>query len=183
VLRQDPNVLMIGEIRDHETADIATQAGLTGHLILTTLHADSAAGPFARMIDMRVEPFVVASATIGCLSQRLVRTLCAACKEEEALDPLISERYDAMGFPVPEGLYYAPVGCQHCDGEGFRGRAPISELLIMRPELRHAIIERRPTSEILEAAREYGLTPLISDGLARACRGETSLAEVLRVTG
>jgi type II secretory ATPase GspE/PulE/Tfp pilus assembly ATPase PilB-like protein len=83
VLRQDPNVLMIGEIRDHETADIASQAGLTGHLILTTLHADSAAGPFTRLIDMDIEPFVVASATIGCLSQRLVRTLCKACRRAE----------------------------------------------------------------------------------------------------
>lgn len=183
VLRQDPNVLMIGEIRDHETADIATQAGLTGHLILTTLHADSAAGPFARLIDMDIEPFVVASATIGCLSQRLVRTLCTACREQRDPDAAVTERYRALGATIPAGRYYMPVGCEYCEGNGFTGRAPISELLIMRPEVRHAIIACKPTSEIFDTARQYGLTPLLSDGLARAARGETSLTEVLRVTG
>jgi general secretion pathway protein E len=183
VLRQDPNVLMVGEIRDRETAEIAAQAGLTGHLILTTLHADSAAGPFARLIDMRIEPFAIASATIGCLSQRLVRTLCTACRKEEAPDPGLMERYRALGSPIPAGCYYVPVGCEYCEREGFTGRAPISELLVMNPEVRHAIIQCRPTSEIFDTARRYGLVPLLSDGLDRASRGETSLAEVLRVTG
>jgi general secretion pathway protein E len=183
VLRQDPNVLMIGEIRDHETADIATQAGLTGHLILTTLHADSAAGPFTRLIDMDIEPFVVASATIGCLSQRLVRTLCTACRKEEAPDIVLLERYRALGSPIPDGRYYVPTGCEYCEKEGFTGRAPISELLIMRPELRQAVITCKTTNEIFETAKQHGLVPLIADGLTRASRGETSLAEVLRVTG
>lgn len=183
VLRQDPNVLMIGEIRDQETADIATQAGLTGHLILTTLHADSAAGPFTRLIDMNIEPFVVASATIGCLSQRLVRTLCTACRKEEEPDPLLLERFSTLGARVPAGRYFVPVGCTYCEREGFTGRAPISELLIMHPEVRQAVIQCKTTSEIFDIAREHGLVPLIEDGLSRACRGETSLAEVLRVTG
>lgn len=183
VLRQDPNVLMIGEIRDHETADIATQAGLTGHLILTTLHADSAAGPFARLIDMDIEPFVVASATIGCLSQRLVRTLCTACRKPQEPDPALVQRYQALGAVIPAGRYYVPVGCEYCEGVGFTGRAPISELLVMRPEVRQAIIACKPTSEIFDTARQHGLTPLIADGLARATRGETSLLEILRVTG
>jgi general secretion pathway protein E len=183
VLRQDPNVLMIGEIRDRETAQIATQAGLTGHLILTTLHADGAAGPFSRLAEMQIEPFLVASATLGCLSQRLVRTLCSVCAREEAPDSVLLQRYAALGTPVPEGPYHVPVGCDLCAGEGFGGRAPISELLIMRPELRQAVIDCKPTSELLDAARTYGLTPLLEDGLARAARGQTSLAEVLRVTG
>lgn len=183
VLRQDPNVLMIGEIRDHETADIATQAGLTGHLILTTLHADSAAGPFARMIDMNIEPFVVASATVGCLSQRLVRTLCTACREAQAPEPALRARFEALGESVPEATYYVPVGCQFCEGEGYAGRAPICELLRMRPELRDAVIQCKPTGDIYRLARASGLVPLVADGLARAQRGETSLAEVLRVAG
>jgi general secretion pathway protein E len=183
VLRQDPNVLMIGEIRDRETAEIATQAGLTGHLILTTLHADGAAGPFSRLAEMQIEPFLVASATVGCLSQRLVRTLCSACVREEQPDPALRERYAALGAPIPDARYFVPVGCDICAGEGFDGRAPISELLIMRPELRQAVIECKPTSELFDAARRFGLTPLLHDGLARAVRGQTSLAEVLRVTG
>jgi general secretion pathway protein E len=183
VLRQDPNVLMIGEIRDHETADIASQAGLTGHLILTTLHADSAAGPFTRLIDMDIEPFVVASATIGCLSQRLVRTLCKACRREEAPDAPIVQRFAALGAALPDGSYYVPTGCRYCEGEGFTGRAPVSELLVMTPEVRDAVIQCKATSEIFEIAKQRGLTPLLEDGLARAARGDTSLAEVLRVTG
>lgn len=183
VLRQDPNVLMIGEIRDRETAEIATQAGLTGHLILTTLHADGAAGPFSRLAEMQIEPFLVASATVGCLSQRLVRTLCAVCAREEEPVPAVRERYAALGAPLPEARYCVPVGCDVCAGEGFEGRAPISELLIMRPELRQAVIDCKPTSELFEAARRYGLTPLLQDGLARAVQGQTSLSEVLRVTG
>ncbi len=183
VLRQDPNVLMIGEIRDRETAEIATQAGLTGHLILTTVHADGAAGPFSRLIEMQVEPFLVASATIACLSQRLVRTLCPLCSREEEPDAVMAQRYAALGAPLPSARYHVPVGCDACAGEGFAGRAPISELLIMRPELRQAVIDCKPTSELLEAARQHGLTPLLNDGLERAVRGQTSLAEVLRVTG
>ncbi len=183
VLRQDPNVLMIGEIRDKETADIATQAGLTGHLILTTLHADSAAGPFARLIDMRIEPFAVASATIGCLSQRLVRTLCTACRKPEDPDASLRGRFAALGAPVQPGKYHVPVGCQYCENEGYAGRAPISELLVMGPELREAVIQCRPTSELFELAKRQGMQPLIVDGLSRAERGETSLLEILRVTG
>jgi general secretion pathway protein E len=183
VLRQDPNVLMIGEIRDQETAEIASQAGLTGHLILTTLHADSAAGPFTRLIDMEVEPFVVASATIGCLSQRLVRTLCTACRSEQTPDSMLTERFATLGSPLGAGRYYVPVGCEYCEGEGFTGRAPISELLIMDPEVTQAVIQRKTTHEIFEIARQHGMIPLLADGVAHAARGETSLAEVLRVTG
>jgi general secretion pathway protein E len=183
VLRQDPNVLMIGEIRDRETAEIATQAGLTGHLILTTLHADGAAGPFSRLIEMDVEPFLIASATVGCLSQRLVRTLCAACARQEAPDALLRERFALLGSPIPEGDYHVPGGCDVCAGEGFAGRTPVTELLSMDDEVRQAVIDRRATAEILAAARRRGLVPLLADGLARAQTGQTSLAEVLRVMG
>ncbi len=183
VLRQDPNVLMVGEIRDHETADIAMQAGLTGHLILTTVHGDSAAGPFARIIDMNVEPFIIASATIGCLSQRLVRTLCINCRRVAEPEPLIIARFERHGIVLPAGPYYEPVGCDYCEGLGFTGRRPIAELLVLDATLRAAVNERRPTNEIFDIAVAQGMTPLLIDGLKRARDGETSLTEALRVAG
>jgi general secretion pathway protein E len=183
VLRQDPNVLMVGEIRDHETADIAMQAGLTGHLILTTVHGDSAAGPFARIIDMSVEPFIIASATIGCLSQRLIRTLCINCRKEAVPEPLIVERFARHGVELPPGPYFEPTGCDYCEGLGFTGRRPIAELLVMDTAMRKAVSERRTTKELFDLAVKGGMTPLIVDGLSRAQAGETSLSEALRVAG
>lgn len=183
VLRQDPNVLMVGEIRDHETADIAVQAGLTGHLILTTLHSDSAAGPFARLIDMDVEPFAIASATVGCLSQRLVRTLCTACRRQQAPGEQSLERLKKRGIPLGSRQFFEAPGCEYCEGEGFSGRAPLAELLVMNDELRQAVIACKTTNEIAEIARQYGMTSLLREGLEMASRGETSISEVLRVAG
>ncbi|MBN2191893.1 MAG: type II/IV secretion system protein [Polyangiaceae bacterium] len=183
VLRQDPNVLMLGEIRDRETAEIAMQAGLTGHLILTTVHGEGAAGPFARLMEMGVEPFAVASATVGCLSQRLVRVLCVACRRAAVPEPMFAERFARLGFPLPSVTFYESVGCEHCEGQGYTGRAPLGELLFVDAALRQAIHTRVGTAELDGLARAAGMKPLLSDGLERACRGETSLAEVLRVAG
>jgi len=183
VLRQDPNVLMVGEIRDRETAEIAMQAGLTGHLILTTVHGQSAAGVFARLVEMDIEPFILASATLGCLSQRLVRTLCTACRREAKPDGIVVDRFAQAGIVLPEGVYYEHVGCDFCEGQGFTGRLPIAELLIVNEPVRKVITARKPTSELHQVAMAEGMTPLLRDGLARAQRGETSLMEVLRVAG
>ncbi len=183
VLRQDPNVLMVGEIRDRETAEIAMQAGLTGHLILTTIHVESAAGTFARMIDMDVEPFIVASATVGCLSQRLVRVLCTHCRAARAPDPLIRERLVRVGVHLPPVEFYEPVGCEFCEMQGYAGRQPVAELLVMSPRLRDAVHDRRPTGDIHTIAVEEGMVPLLDSALGRAIEGVTSLSEVLRVAG
>lgn len=183
VLRQDPNVLMVGEIRDRETADIAMQAGLTGHVILTTIHGQSAAGAFARLVEMGVEPFILTSATLGCLSQRLVRTLCTACRRPGDVPASVLERFQQAGIVVPEGTYYEPVGCQFCEGQGFAGRLPIAELLVVTDQLRKVVNERRPTGDIERIAIADGMTPLLRHGLQRAQAGETSLLEVLRVAG
>lgn len=183
VLRQDPNVLMVGEIRDRETAEIAMQAGLTGHLILTTVHGQSAAGVFARLVEMGIEPFILASATVGCLSQRLVRTLCTACRREAKPDAMVVDRFAQAGIVLPAGQYYEHVGCDFCEGQGFTGRLPIAELLILNEPLRRAINARKPTNELHTIAVAEGMTPLLRDGLSRAQRGETSLLEVLRVAG
>jgi general secretion pathway protein E len=173
VLRQDPNVLMLGEIRDHETADIAMQAGLTGHLILTTVHGDSAAGPFARIIDM----------TIGCLSQRLVRTLCMNCRRKAFPEPVVVERFERFGLKLPNSTFYEPAGCDYCEGLGFTGRRPVAELLVVDTTLRSAISQRKTSKELFDLAVAQGMVPLVNDGLARAVEGETSLSEVLRVAG
>ena len=183
VLRQDPNVLMVGEIRDKETAEIAMQAGLTGHLILTTVHGEGAAGPFARLMDMNVEPFVLASATVGSLSQRLVRTLCTACRKEAEPEPIQVERFAKHNIVLPQGPFYEHVGCDFCEGEGFTGQAPIAEVLVVNATIREAINDQRTTAELHDLAVAEGMVGLLRDGLSRVQRGETSLAEVLRVAG
>jgi general secretion pathway protein E len=183
VLRQDPNVLMLGEIRDHETAEIAMQAGLTGHLILTTVHGEGAAGPFARLVDMNIEPFILASATLGCLSQRLVRTLCTACRRPAQPEQMHVDRFAKLGLKLAPGSYYDPVGCPFCEEQGFAGRAPIAELLVVNARIREAVNQRVTTRAVHELAVAEGMTPLLQDGLERARRGETSLTEVLRVAG
>ena len=185
VLRQDPNVLMVGEIRDPETAEIAMQAGLTGHLILTTVHGQNAAGVFARLIDMGIEPFLLASATIGCLSQRLVRGLCSACRKPAKPEPGMIERFNRAGIALgPDETFYEPGNrnCDRCEG-GFVGRLPISELLELSDPIRAAIQARKPTGELLTLAQNEGMLSVLEDGLRRARRGETSLLEVMRVAG
>jgi general secretion pathway protein E len=183
VLRQDPNVLMVGEIRDRETAEIAMQAGLTGHLILTTIHVESAAGTFARMIDMGIDPYTVASATVGCVSQRLVRVLCTHCRKAQEPDALTLERFARLEVELPAVTYYEAAGCEFCEGQGFLGRQPLAEILIMSDKLRQAVHDRRPTAEITTLARQEGMVPLLAAALARAAEGTTTLSEVLRVAG
>lgn len=182
-LRQDPNVLMVGEIRDRETAEIAMQAGLTGHLLLTTVHADNAIGAFARLIDMGIEPFVLASATSASLSQRLVRQLCPLCKQPTVPPATTVERFRVLGCPLPEGEYFDATGCPNCDGEGYVGRIAIVELLKVDELLRRELSEAVPLSILRERIRARGLVTLVEDGLRRAQAAETSLRELLRVVG
>lgn len=183
VLRQDPGALMVGEIRDRETAQIATQAGLTGHLILTTLHVDSAAGTFTRLMDMGVEPYVLSTAVVGALAQRLLRCLCPGCRRAE--EPSVEERrrFSELGFELSEGPYFVPGACARCEGRGYDRRVPIAELLVVTGAVKEAIRQRRPSEEIHLLAIQSGMRPLVAQGHEVAARGETSLAEVLRVVG
>ncbi len=183
VLRQDPNVLMVGEIRDRETAEIAMQAGLTGHVILTTVHGQSAAGVFARLVEMGVEPFILTSSTLGCLSQRLVRTLCTACRRQGDPPQSVVDRFEQAGVSVPDGVYYEPAGCQYCENQGFAGRLPIGELLVVSDAVRKAVNDRQNMADVERLALAEGMVPLLRHGLERARAGETSLIEVLRVAG
>jgi general secretion pathway protein E len=183
VLRQDPNVIMIGEIRDKETAEIAMQAGMTGHLILTTIHVDSAPSTFARLIDMGVEPFVAGSASIACVSQRLVRTLCTHCRKSGEVDDVLRKRLDQLGVVLGDDTFYAPIGCSFCDGQGFSGRTPIAELLVVTPEMRKLVADGKSPQEIEEAYVKGGGVRLLQTGLELARAGHTSLSEVVRVVG
>lgn len=181
ILRQDPNVLMIGEIRDRESAEISAQAGLTGHLLLSTLHVDRAATVYSRMIEMDVEPFVLSSVVAGSLSQRLVRSLCTHCRRHAPPAIELVDRLARLGHELPPGDYFEAAGCEHCDQQGFAGRLPIGELLVSSSAIREAVVERRTTEQIDQLARREGMVPLAVAGLERARRGETPLSEVLRV--
>ncbi|MEM8961368.1 MAG: GspE/PulE family protein [Acidobacteriota bacterium] len=181
VLRQDPNVLMVGEIRDRETAKIAVQAGLTGHLILTTLHADAAAGVFNRLIDLDVDASLVSSAVLASLSQRLLRRLCPDCRRAEPLDPAVADRLRATGHEVASETYYRAGTCVRCEARGFSGRVAIFELLEVSAALREPIAERAPTSRLNELARRDGLVPLGQQALDLAARGVIDIDDALRL--
>ncbi len=178
ILRQDPDVVMIGEIRDLETAQIAVQASLTGHLVLATLHTNDAPGAVTRLIDMGIEPYLLASTLNGVLAQRLVRKLCAECRAP--YEPDAAER-QVFGSSAPERLYKA-VGCGACNFSGYRGRTGIYELLTADDELRHTVHETAEESVLREQAVRNGMVRLRDDGLRWVRSGLTSLDEVLRVT-
>ncbi len=181
MLRQDPDIVMIGEIRDNETAEIATQAALTGHLVLSTLHTNSAPGAVARLTDMDVEPFLVASSLAGVLAQRLVRRLCQKCKKPYKAQPEMLQRLgllDDFDFQ-----FYQPVGCRECGRTGYRGRAGIYEVMFPNEKIRSMIIARKSTGELREQAMSDGMLTLQMDGIDKAVAGISSVEEVLRVAG
>ena len=179
LMRQDPQIIMIGEIRDVDTAQIAVQAGMTGHLVLSTIHSGSTSGVFARLINMDIEPFLLASSIIGVLGVRLVRASCQHCLEPHAPDPL------AM-LMVPDAIretaqFYHGAGCDQCRGTGFTGRTAITELLAVNEDIREAVISKRPTRAIQALAVEKGMKTLWDIGLQKALDGQTTLDEVIKV--
>ncbi|MBU8870068.1 MAG: type IV-A pilus assembly ATPase PilB [Gemmatimonadales bacterium] len=177
-LRQDPNIVMVGEIRDLETGGIATKAALTGHLVLSTLHTNDAPSTINRMIDMGIEPFLVASSTVLIMAQRLVRRICKNCKEEV---PVSSEAKQDLGLP-PEAKAFKGKGCDKCSGTGYSGRQGLYEVMPITPPLRELILDRASTSEIRHKAVEEGMCTLRDDGLIKVAKGITTVEEVLRET-
>ncbi|MEM6454509.1 MAG: GspE/PulE family protein, partial [Acidobacteriota bacterium] len=177
LLRQDPNVMMVGEIRDPETAQIAIRAGMTGHLILTTLHAESTSGVFNRLIDMGGEPFLVASAVQACLSQRLVRRLCPDCRTAgEPAPAAVVEQLRTRGLDDVASLRFQHSrGCDSCNHTGFRGRTSVFELLVVTSRLREAVTQRLPTYRLADMAREEGMVSLLDAAIARAAAGDIAL--------
>ncbi len=179
ILRQDPDIIMIGEIRDLETAQIAVQASLTGHLVLATLHTNDAAGAVTRLIDMGVERFLLASSLLGVLAQRLVRCLCVECKRP--VDPGAAG-LAALASKSEMSGQHEPVGCPSCAWTGYRGRTGIYELISVDAELRRVIHDTGNENSIRDRARQHGMVPLREDGMRWVAKGTTSIAEVMRVT-
>ena len=183
ILRHDPDVVLIGEIRDLETGENAVQASLTGHLVFSTLHTNDAAGAFMRMIDMGVEPFLVSSTVEGVLAQRLVRTLCPECREAYDPDPIdIPADFPYQDLMDSGDKIYRPVGCRHCRGTGYAGRLGIYELLETNDEIRSLAGEKISSAEIKRAALRAGMRTLREDGWRKVLWGRTSIDEILRVT-
>jgi general secretion pathway protein E len=179
ILRQDPDVVMIGEIRDLETAQIAVQASLTGHLVFATLHTNDAVSAVTRLVDMGVEPFLLASSLIGIGAQRLVRCLCLECRKPFATD---ADRLRALGFTPGQGMFYSAQGCPACDRTGYRGRTGIYELLTVDDDLRRLIHDRAAEQALRAHVLAQGMRSLRDDGMRLAAQGVISLEEVVRVT-
>ncbi|WP_345947251.1 GspE/PulE family protein [Natroniella acetigena] len=191
ILRQDPDIIMVGEIRDEETAEIAIHAALTGHLVLSTLHTNQASGALARLVNMGVEPFLVASSVLGVVAQRLLRRLCDECKVTKELPENFEQKLDsfknALGREMEQDgdselERFGPEGCRVCNQTGYRGRTAIHELLEVDSELEKLVMRNASASEIEELARAKGLITLEGSGLVKVEQGISSLEEVMRVT-
>ncbi len=178
ILRQDPDIIMVGEIRDFDTVDISIKAALTGHLVLSTLHTTTASGSVTRLINMGVEPFLLSSTLIGVVAQRLVRRLCPHCKEEIKLDSEVRTLYKIK----KEAVIYKPKGCRSCFNQGYKGRVALGEYLHLDPEIRKLVYESAGEHTIKQYARSKGMRTLREDGILKVEKGITSLEEVLKVT-
>ena len=175
ILRHDPDVLMVGEIRDSETADMAVRSALTGHLVFSTLHTNDAPSAIARLTDMGVEPFLIASSLECVLAQRLVRKLCVHCRKKV----IVSEEDHALG--VKADWYYSPAGCDRCGGSGYKGRTAIFEVMVMDDDIRVMVLRRASSQEVRKQAIKNGMRTLTDDGLDKVSAGLTSVAEIMRV--
>jgi general secretion pathway protein E len=179
ILRQDPDVIMVGEVRDLETAEVSVQASLTGHLVFSTLHTNDAVGSITRLMDMGIEPYLVASSLLGVMAQRLVRKLCLQCRRPGEADEGERQLLDiTKGGPL---ILYYPQGCEYCGHTGYRNRTGIYELMVVNDDIRHLIHDSQGEQALRKTARQYGMRSLREDGVAKVIAGETSLEEVLRV--
>ena len=183
ILRQDPDIIMIGEMRDTETAQIGVQSALTGHLVLSTLHTNTAAGAITRLEDMGVERYLITSSVNGVLAQRLVRTLCSSCKESVELSEVAIRKYNLQRF-LSDGqqTVFQAKGCDQCGHTGYVGRTSIHELFLLDEEMHRVIMEGADATILHSAARRQGMITLYEDGLRKVVQGQTSLEEVMRVT-
>jgi general secretion pathway protein E len=181
ILRQDPEVIMVGEIRDRETAEIATQAAMTGHLVFSTVHTNDAASGVVRLIDMGIEPYLISSTVTAFMSQRLVRVLCTHCKQPITFDPEILEN-EGINPALFEGkTVYRAEGCAKCQKTGYRDRIGIYEMIRVNDKVRKMIIEKRDAAYIRDRCIEMGLRTMLDDGINKVLEGTTTLDEVVRV--
>jgi type IV pilus assembly protein PilB len=182
MMRQAPNIILVGEIRDRETADIAIQAALTGHLVFSTLHTNDAPSAITRLIDMGVKPFLVASAIMAVMAQRLIRILCPECKEPHDATDVELRSVGLTRQRLEGNTIYQPVGCSACNQQGYKGRKGVYELMEMSPDLREMSFQRKPTMELRAKARSEGMTALQEDGVRKILAGMTTIPEILRIT-
>jgi type II secretory ATPase GspE/PulE/Tfp pilus assembly ATPase PilB-like protein len=182
ILRQDPNIIMIGEIRDLETVDIAIKSALTGHLVLSTLHTTTACGSIVRLINMGVEPFMINSSVICIGAQRLLRKICTHCKEEITFSDEAIKNLRLHLDKIKNPKFFRGKGCSHCLNMGYSGRVGIAEVLVLTPQIREMILNRVQEHVIKQQARKEGMKTLREDGLRAALMGLTTLEEVLRIT-
>jgi type IV pilus assembly protein PilB len=181
MVRADPDIIMVGEIRDRETAQIAVESALTGHLVLSTLHTNDAPSAITRLIEMGIEPFLVASALDCVVAQRLARMLCPHCKRRTIIPAKVLQENGYRARMELEA--YEPVGCRRCGGSGYKGRVGLYEVMKMSPEVQALALERSPAEAIRDVAVRQGMTRLRDDGLQKVRLGRTSMAEIARVIG
>jgi type II secretory ATPase GspE/PulE/Tfp pilus assembly ATPase PilB-like protein len=179
IMRQDPQVILVGEIRDPETAAIAVQAGLTGHLVISTIHSGVSAGAFTRLINMEIEPFMLASSILGVMGLRLIRANCPHCSQP--YEPGASQLKVVPEELRADAQFRRGTGCDHCNNTGYAGRLPVSELLVVTEPFREAVLKKMPTSALEEIAVQQGMHTLWQNGLQRALGGQTTVEEIIRV--
>jgi len=182
ILRQDPDIVLVGEMRDHETAEIAIQASLTGHLVFSTLHTNDSAGAVTRLIDMGIEPYLVASSVVGIMAQRLVRRVCPHCRESYRPSEEVLKEIGLSGSDILEEKLYQGKGCEKCFHSGYLGRSAIFEILIIDDDIRRMILEKRDSGMIKKTALKKGMHTLRMDGAQKVVTGDTTIEEVVRVT-
>jgi type IV pilus assembly protein PilB len=179
-LRQDPDVILVGEIRDGETAEMSLRAALTGHLVLSTIHTNNAAGAIPRLIEMGQSPHILASSVILVVAQRLFRKICGNCKQTYVPDEWLLERLHLPSSKVQE--YHRGRGCTECNNSGYRGRGALYELLKVTPEVQTLIVNRAPVQELVQLAQKQGMIPLHQDALGKVLAGVTTIEEAIKVT-
>jgi len=182
ILRQDPDRILVGEIRDLETAEIAVQASLTGHTVFSTLHTNDAPGTITRLRDMGIQPFMITATVEAILAQRLVRRICANCREEVEVSDRILAQLSMTHADLEGRKFYRGKGCETCNNTGYKGRVGLFELMIMNEELREMIVKKASTNELRSAARRFGMVTLREAGMNFAYEGTTTIDEVIRET-
>ena len=182
IVRQDPDVVLVGEIRDRETADIAVQSALTGHLVFSTLHTNDSASAITRLVDIGVEPFLISSSVIGIVAQRLVRVLCPHCREPYTPNEMALNSIGITTDQIKEYTLYKAAGCTRCFNTGYTGRIGIFEIMDMTDSLKHLILKNFDSNRIKQEASKLGMTTLRQDGIQKVLQGVTTIEEVFRVT-
>jgi type IV pilus assembly protein PilB len=182
MLRQNPNILLVGEIRDQETAETAIQASLTGHLVFSTLHTNDAPSAVTRLVDIGIQPFLVASSVMGIMAQRLVRKVCVKCRQRYEPPAHILNGLGVRPDIAKKANFMKGKGCSHCNKTGYRGRMGIFELMAMTSQIRDMTFKGEPTQNLRKVARKQGMRTLFEDGMIKTLKGLTTVDEVLRIT-